>query len=612
MPTPGRPGPPPPTTSAVAAAEARTRGRGVRSSDAANVADLLLRAPAGPRRATFKTLGARERTFVLGEVQRETGSLYGLWHDTPSGFTEDVLGESIWSKQREVLDSVTRHTRTMVPAGFGVGKTWLAGRLVAWAGCVNPAGTMVVVTTATRFRQVRYQLWPHIRKVVARAGLPGFCDTTQWKMPDVHGNDVVVAYGFTAPSNDEAAMQGIHGTPRLLLIVDEAGGIDRLIGNGTNNLLTGDAAMLAIGNPPADDPRSWFEVMCEEGHDPEKPGTITIPIRTLDSPLITGERVPYCNDCPPTRERHSLAIHLPSMDWVDRTIREYGPDHPYVIAKVHARFPKGGANKAIPLAFIEAAQAKPDPQGPEYVRLCDLGLPGETAEHTVKRGAWIRLGVDVAADGGDEMTIYRAVGDAVEFRHASSGQVNINQVDVAGRVLEEIKAAQLLARALGTEAPVRVKIDRNGLGHGAHSLLERWGEEGEHEAQIVGVMVSESIDPDREDPGQVMRPWRKRDEMWLAARSLMQPAPTRRVDGREDDGDDAGGHGQLRLRVDHKCAVQLSTPNLGTNSSGASVVESKKAMRARGIDSPDRADGALLSVYEPEDIFDSRRLGLMN
>lgn len=233
------------------------------------------------------------------------------------------LGDGgIWSRQREIVDAVPGHKRIAVPAGFGVGKTWIAGRLVAWAGAVNAPGTMVIVTTATRFRQVRNQLWPHIRKTVARAGLPGYCDTTQWKIPDQWGNDVIVAYGFTAPENDEAAMQGIHGTPKLLIVVDEAGGIARTIGNGTNNLLTGDARMLAIGNPAMDDPRSWFEGLCEEGEDPEEPSTITIPIATFASPAITKERVPYCNDCPDGVPPHSLAIHLPDQDWVDRTIRD--------------------------------------------------------------------------------------------------------------------------------------------------------------------------------------------------------------------------------------------------------------------------------------------------
>ncbi|NML55118.1 hypothetical protein HHL19_35685 [Streptomyces sp. R302] len=574
------------------------RKPGVVSRDAANVADILLRAPAAARRNAFKhQLSTRERPYVMREVERATGSMYGLWADTPSGFIEDVLGESIWSRQREIVDAVPFHKRTAVPAGFGVGKTWIAGRLVAWAGSVNAPGTMVIVTTATRFRQVRNQLWPHIRKTVARAGLPGYCDTTQWKIPDQWGNDVIVAYGFTAPENDEAAMQGIHGTPKLLIVVDEAGGIARTIGNGTNNLLTGDARMLAIGNPAMDDPRSWFEGLCEEGDDPEEPGTITIPIATFASPAVTGERVPYCNDCPAGVPRHSLAIHLPDQEWVDRTIREYGPDHPYVIAKVHAKFPKGGGGLTIPVTWVEAAQQADDPTGPGWRRLCDLGLEGETGIHTVKDGSWVRLGVDVAADGGDEFVISRIVGDVIETRYCSSGTINDDQVLLAEKVLEEIAAAQRLADALGSPHVVRVKVDQNGIGHGVTSMLKRWAETGRHQAQIVGVMVSES--PTQDDPGAVMRPYRKRDEMWLATRGLLQPDPST-------------GTGRLRLRVDRQTGIQLSTPRLGSNSAGYSVVESKRAMKQRGMKSPDRADAALLAVYEPEPINPPRRRGLLN
>ncbi|MFI7415310.1 hypothetical protein ACIBU0_42420 [Streptomyces sp. NPDC049627] len=576
----------------------RARRPGVVSRDASNVADILLRAPAATRRHAFKhDISARERPYVMREVERATGSMYGLWHDTPSGFIEDVLGESIWSRQREIVDAVPFHKRVAVPAGFGVGKTWIAGRLVAWAGSVNAPGTMVIVTTATRFRQVRNQLWPHIRKTVARAGLPGYCDTTQWKIPDQWGNDVIVAYGFTAPENDEAAMQGIHGTPKLLIVVDEAGGIARTIGNGTNNLLTGDARMLAIGNPAMDDPRSWFEGLCEEGEDPEEPSTVTIPIATFASPAITKERVPYCNDCPDGVPPHSLAIHLPDQEWIDRTIREYGPDHPYVIAKVHAKFPKGGGGLTIPVTWVEAAQTSDDPTGPGWRRLCDLGIEKETATHTVKDGAWVRLGVDVAADGGDEFVIARIVGDVIETRYCSSGTINDDQVLLAEKVLEEIKAAQLLADAIGSPHAVRVKVDQNGIGHGVVSMLKRWADTGRHQAQIVGVMVSES--PEQDDPGAQMRPYRKRDEMWLATRGLLQPDPST-------------GLGRLRLRVDRQTGIQLSTPRLGSNSAGYSVVESKKAMKQRGMKSPDRADAALLTVYEPEPINPPRRRGLLN
>ncbi|OEJ21062.1 hypothetical protein [Streptomyces subrutilus] len=571
---------------------------GIVSRDAGNVADILLRLPPATRRDAFKNqITARERPHVMTEVERATGSLYGLWRDTPSGFVEDVLGESMWSKQRRVLDALVDHKRTAVPAGFGVGKTHLAARAAVWFVNVYPVGTALCITTATRFRQVQRQLWPHIRKVVPRAGLPGQCDTVQYKMPDAYGNDFVAAYGFSAPANDEAAMQGIHMS-HLLLIVDEAGGIAPMIGHGTNNLLTGGhAAMLAIGNPAMDDPASWFEELCLEGEDPDEQTTITLPISSLDSPAITGERVPYCNDCPAGVARHSLAQHMPDQDWVDRTIRSYGEDHPYVIAKVYAKFPKGGGGLAIPPTWVEDARDQDDPTGPGWHRLCDLGLEGENAEHTVREGAWVRLGVDVAADGGDEFTIYRCVGDAVEFRHASAGADNDNQVTVAEKVLEEIHAAQRLADALSSPHKVRVKVDKNGIGHGVVGMLERWADNGRHQAQIVGVMVSES--PSQDDPGAVMRPWTKRDEMWLATRSLLQPDPST-------------GRGRLRLLVDRKAATQLSTPKQQFNTGGYTKIESKKSMTSRGMKSPDRAEAILLALYEPEPLVQPRRRGLLN
>ncbi|MEV7512022.1 hypothetical protein AB0O57_29110 [Streptomyces sp. NPDC091201] len=571
---------------------------GVVSRDAGNVADILLRLPPATRRDVFKhQISARERPHVMTEVERATGSLYGLWRDTPSGFVEDVLGESMWSAQRAVLDGLVDHKRVAVPAGFGVGKTHLAARAAVWFVNVYPVGTALCITTATRFRQVQRQLWPHIRKVVPRAGLPGQCDTVQYKMPDAYGNDFVAAYGFSAPANDEAAMQGIHMS-HLLLIVDEAGGIAPMIGHGTNNLLTGGhAAMLAIGNPAMDDPASWFEELCLEGEDPDEPTTITLPISSLDSPAITGERVPYCNDCPAGVERHSLAQHMPDQDWVDRTIRSYGEDHPYVIAKVYAKFPKGGGGLAIPPTWVEHARDHEDPTGPGWHRICDLGLEGETAKHTVRDGAWVRLGVDVAADGGDEFTIYRSVGDAVEYRHASAGADNDNQVTVAERVLSEIHAAQRLADALGSPHKVRVKVDKNGIGHGVVSMLQRWADNGRHQAQIVGVMVSES--PSQDDPGAVMRPWTKRDEMWLATRSLLQPDPST-------------GCGRIRLLIDRKAASQLSTPKQQFTTGGYTKIESKKSMTQRGMKSPDRAEAVLLALYEPEPLAQPRRRGLLN
>lgn len=614
------------STPDAAAAAARSRsGPGVKSREARSIALNLLDMPRDARRRWLHTLSERERTFVFGEVRRETGSLYGLWHDAPLGFVEDVIGETQWGLQAEVMDAMALPgvKRIAVPAGFGPGKTFLAGRVVAWAGAVNPVGTVVIVTTAPKLRQVRSQLWPHIKTAVAKGRLPGRTDTVQWIAEDQYGNDKQIAYGFSAAPTDESAMQGIHGTPKLVLIVDEAGGMSPLLGKATNNLLTGDATLLAIGNPAMNEPGSWFEGLCKKGEDPDEKSTVSIKISTLDSPAITGEPTPICRACDPNLDGHTISegfggqSHLPDWDWLRETLTDYGvhiadqrdlgvirdmireAGHPYLIAKVLAEFPQNTGNQVMPASWVEAAVLTEDPspiENPDYVRPCDLELLGETDTFTVKKGSWVRLGVDVAADGGDEFAIYRSIGDVVHPRHISAGAQNADPLRVAEKVLDEIDAAQRLSDALGCTRPVRVKVDANGLGWGVVGNLVRWGKTGRHKAQIVGVMVSES--PGHDDPAAVMRPYRKRDEMWLAGRFLLQPDPST-------------GYGRLRLRVDVKAKAQLSLPQLGNNSSGFVVIESKQSMKKRGLHSPDRAEAALLAVYEPEPLNPAKRRGIL-
>lgn len=608
------------TSSAAVASELHGAGPGVVSKEAKSLAFTLLDAPAAARRQVLAALPERDRKYLFLEARREMGTQYAFWHDTPYGFVEDVLGETMWHLQQEVMDGIALPglKRLMVPAGFGVGKTHLAGRMVAWAGATNAIGSVLIVTTATRLRQVRSQLWPHIKTAVAKGGLPGRTDTLQWVAEDMYRNQVQIAYGFSASPNDEAAMQGIHAK-KLFIIVDEAGGIAPLIGNGTNNLLTGDARLLAIGNPAMDDPGSWFERMCLRGDDPEKTDTITIPISTLDSPAITGAPTPLCRACVPNHDGHTIAegvngkSHLPDRDWLNDTFDDYGvtadpeatveellrlPDdgdmHPYVTAKVYARFPQDAANKAIPKSWVNGGQfaEDPEPDGTTWVRLNELGLAHEKASHVVQRGAWVRLGVDVAAGGGDELAIARLVGNLGHLAHVSSGKRNSDSMVVAGTILKEIHAAEALAKAIGSPHKVHVKIDSIGIGWGVYGLLKAWGEEGRHESRVVPVNVAERVDTESETSS--MRASNKRAQMWLAGRSHLQPLP-------------GTSRGRLRLRVDKRTADQLADPGLGYNSTGLVVIETKDSIKARGGNSPDRAEAVLLSMYEGSSALGRRR-----
>lgn len=535
------------------------------------------------RRGFMAELSDVDMEQLLKVANMEGGTPYALYRDDPVGFVEDVLGESSWSLSNEVLRSIPVNKRTAVPSCFGSSKTWGAARAALWFSMVYPAGTALTVTIAPLWRQVQRQMWPEIRKAHKQSGLPGVADMTQLKIPTKSGQMYTCAYGIAANPYNEAAVQGIHA-PNLLLVVDEGGGIGHTIGRNLRALQTGsNSRMLVIGNPPSDDEGSWFEKLCTT----EK-GVNVIRISAYSTPNFTDEKAPRCRSCPEDMPLHPMSDHMVDQEWVDNTLEDFDEESPFVQAKLYARFPKGGADRALPSSWLENAMEEPDPDPRDddmLVRIEDLDLPDEEEQGVVRRGAWIRLGVDVAADGGDELAISRSIGDLFSIRHTSSGESNANPLTVAGKILQEILKAQALAKAIGTEHKIRVKIDGIGVGWGVAGTLTGWGEEGLHQAEIVVVNVSEKTNRDPE-PNATFRPALKRDEMWLSFRDLL-PRPK-----------DATS--PIRLRVDRKTMAQLAAPKLSTAASGgATKVEGKKSLKARGLNSPDRGESILLCAYEP-------------
>jgi hypothetical protein len=455
------------------------------------------------------------------------------------------LGESLWSKQIEIAHSVVENQRTAVSACHAPGKSHLAARIVSWWIASHAPGTALAITIAPTHRQVRNIIWPHIRRCAYIAKLPGEVLTQTWKI-----NGDLVAYGFSPSPYDEAATQGIHA-PNLLIVVDEAGGIGETVGRALEALMTGgNTRLLLLGNPPTDQEDGWFE-RCYTS-----PLYHTIQIGAYDTPNFTGETVGICKTCPPQVEEHLITKHLVDQRWVDDVISEFGADSPFVEARVWARFPRSSANKVIPFAWCEKSIENEDP------------IPSEA----------IRLGIDIAADGGDEFVIAEADGYVTKVIHRSSGSANENAVDVAKMCMDQIHAAEAKHAERGISEPVKVKIDTIGVGWGVVSMLQKWSDEGRHKGKIVPVNVAERA----KDPEKFRN---IRAELWWNGRTLLQPRP----DGSQD----------VRLDNDRKVMSQLAGPTFKSDSSGRIQIESKVDMKRRGVSSPDRAEAVLLALYEP-------------
>jgi len=546
------------------------------------------------RQVWLNELSSDEKQTIYQILKRIEDNPWAQWLADPIGFVENGLKESLWTKQKEIMVSVRDNKRTAVPACHAPGKSHLAARIVAWWVMCQPEGTSQVVTTATTFRQVRNILWSHIRKLHATHNLAGECLTVEWKQ-----NNTVVAFGFAPAQYNETALQGIHA-PNLLVVVDEAGGISHTIGTALEALMTGgNTRLLLLGNPPTDEENSWFEHACNsELYN-------TIKIDAYSTPNFTNEPTDICHTCPKTVPTHTIATHLVDQQWVNDVIKELGKESTFAQARINANFVKTTTNRIIPSQWIEEATKNknpaPDPR--------------------------IRLGIDIASDGGDEFVIARADGYTVRIVHTSSGTANTNAVTVAQICLKHIQQAEndLKTRTEHPFAPeqpfaaadpqnpynirvsdptkplwdkgfrggggantrspqggypdiVSVKVDAIGVGWGVVSLLEVWGREGLHGARVVGVNVAERA----VESGRFRN---QRAEMWWNGRVLLEP--------------DVDGFQVVCLDVDRRCLGQLGVGEFVSDSSGRVKVVSKGELRVRGVGSPDRAEAVLLALYEP-------------
>lgn len=275
-------------------------------------------------------------------------------------------GDFLWSKQREIMESVRDNRFTAVPSCHGTGKSFIGSEVVAWWLDTHPDA--FVVTSAPSSHQVKAILWREIRRRKAKGGLPGIISDAEvptWKI-----NGELVAFGRKPADyvdEDKAAtvFQGIHAL-HVLVVLDEAAGIPGWLWTAAETLVTNERSrILAIGNPT--DPSSEFEKVCRPGS-----GWNVIQIGYADTPAFTGEFVPaYLLDL------------LISKLWVRERRRRWGRGSPLFIARVLGKFPDVTEDTMFSPALIRQCQ--------------EVELPGD------ERG---RYGADIADMGSDLTTVY--------------------------------------------------------------------------------------------------------------------------------------------------------------------------------------------------------------
>lgn len=347
------------------------------------------------------------------------------WRKNPQGFMRAAWPDIfLWSKLEEVCKAIVENKQVIVPSGHGTGKTFIAARLALWfLFCFYPSK---VITTAPTWPQVEKLLWSEITKAYNTAKFPlgGRLLQTELKVEEDW-----FATGFSTRGRaDEREFgtpkfQGYH-SPNLLLIADEAPGVDHQIWVSFSGLLTAsNNKLMALGNPTS--PSGDFFEACKS------PAWKKVIISCFDHPNVTRNEI--------------VVPGAVTREWIEARKLEWGEGSSLYMTKVLGQFPTEGTDTIVPLSWAEACvglkfEPKKDDKGNP--------LP------------WpVRIGIDVARYGADKTVFAKMVGPTLlPLETYAKQDTNFT-----------IGRATILNREMSPEI---IAVDDSGVGGGVTDGLE--------------------------------------------------------------------------------------------------------------------------------------------
>lgn len=340
----------------------------------------------------------------------------------PVFFIEKVLGNPLWEKQKEIVEAVRDHKEVAIRSCHASGKSYVSGRIVHWY--LNAFKDSVVITTAPTFRQVKEVLWREIKGSCAGKKI--------YKEKNILDTAINIApqhfaLGLSTDKPDQ--FQGFH-SPHLMVLIDEASGIDPLIEEAIDGLTP--SKIVRIGQP--------LQTTGRFADSFRMPDIKKMRISAFDVPNVkTGEVV---------------IPGLITAEDVEKFKLRYGEDSDVYRVRVLGEFPEQDADALISLDDVVKAQNREVKVPPHFEK---------------------KLGVDVARFGNDSSVLTVRQMEKVIRYERFYGQ---DTMQIAGQVLRLAKEEYI--------KPENIFVDVIGVGGG---VVDRLKEQGWN---VKGVNVAES------------------------------------------------------------------------------------------------------------------------
>lgn len=437
----------------------------------------------------------------------------------------------------EILRAIPERRRVAVRGPHGLGKTALSSWTILWFALTRDGADWKCVTTASAWRQLAKFTWPEVHKWARRlrweaVGRPAFNERLELQTLNLK---LRTGEAFAVASDNPAYIEGAHAD-HLLYVFDESKAIPGAVF---------DAAEGAFSNAGGDTAAEAYALSISTPGEPQG--------RFYD----IHRRAPGLDDW---WTRHvtlaeTIAAGRVSQEWSEQRRRQWGEKSAVFQNRVLGEFAASDEDGIIPLAWVEAANAR-------WAEWDEAGRPG----------VFEALGVDVGR-GGDKTTFAR------RLRWECEGQrrIVIGELERSGTA-DTMATTGRIAGILQAHGGTAV-VDVIGIGAG---VVDRGRELG---LNVVGFNASERSEA-RDRTGELGFT-NRRSEGWWTLRELLDPA-----------------YGEwVALPADDRLTGDLTAPHYRLVSGGKVQVESKDELRkperlGRSTDDGDATMMALANADE--------------
>ena len=286
---------------------------------------------------------------------RDSG-LAPLEQSGPVEFVREVLRETPYPKQEDILNAVARARRVSVVGCNGSGKDWAAARAVLW--WVHSRSPSKAIVTGPTTRQVDDIVWNELRTAYAQASdrLGGrMFRTSRYELDE---QTFALGFATSSPYN----LQGFH-SPNLMVVLTEAHAVREADVDAVRRLHP--ARLLMTGNPLVA-AGSFYD-----SHHSKREMYATVQIGAGDTPNVALDD-----------------LVIPGMitreDMADRK-QDWGETSPLYLGSILGRFPDNLDLMVVPLSYADdAAHRSLQPAGPVVVA-CDVARYGHGKTVVVRR-----------------------------------------------------------------------------------------------------------------------------------------------------------------------------------------------------------------------------------